>query len=389
MFGRKRTKPTHNRPDLEILTCQFEITPSDVDAERLLLVPAGQVKSTSGDFVMDAAGAGLVIKAFRDHGVDLVIDYDHQTLGGSYASPNGQAPAAGWIKALSFDGRQGLRGDVTWTPDGLHNIDSRSYKYISPVVCVRKSDRRVVGLHSAALTNKPAIAAMTPIAASESVDQFLLSLADPPEGGEEAEPVTGEFTETIDTMDADKLQAFVSRIVAELGLADDATGDDLLTALNTIIGAATEASTDRGRAGHQQNLVALREELRREMRVDHAIQQNVILAKHRTMALSLLTKDEALYEEFVNSSAAKARPPAGRTTPPHPGDTLVDRDKVVREAQREYRTDPDLRRVTTEDAVINLALRENGYEPIITPLGSTNNAPARFRPSSRTPATEF
>ena len=67
---------------------------------EVLVAPWGLVQSTSGTFVVDAEGAELAIRAFESQGTDLPIDYEHQTLGGRYASPSGQAPAAGWVKRL-------------------------------------------------------------------------------------------------------------------------------------------------------------------------------------------------------------------------------------------------------------------------------------------------
>ncbi len=142
--------------------------------QRILIVPWGEVRSDAGSFVMDDGAADSAIAAFTEHGTDLPIDYEHQTLGGAYSSPTGQAPAAGWVTSLakvspSDAGRDGapaepgLWGNVSWTGDGAERLASRQYRYLSPVALVRKRDRRLVGLHSAALTNKPAIVGMRPI----------------------------------------------------------------------------------------------------------------------------------------------------------------------------------------------------------------------------------
>ncbi|MBP7934369.1 MAG: hypothetical protein KA354_06940, partial [Phycisphaerae bacterium] len=67
---------------------------------RVLLVPWGEVASANGCFVVDELSAREVMAAFTAHGTDVPIDYEHQSLGGAYSSPSGQAPAAGWIRAL-------------------------------------------------------------------------------------------------------------------------------------------------------------------------------------------------------------------------------------------------------------------------------------------------
>ncbi|QDV91717.1 Mu-like prophage I protein [Phycisphaerae bacterium RAS2] len=138
---------------------------------EVLVAPWGRVRSTAGDFVLDEESARATMEAFSAHGTDVPIDYEHQTLGGAYSSPDGLAPAAGWIKALKLvrpeeasDGRAaGLWAEVQWTPEAAAKLASRQYRYVSPVALVRRSDRRLVGLHSAALTNKPAIIGMQPV----------------------------------------------------------------------------------------------------------------------------------------------------------------------------------------------------------------------------------
>jgi phage I-like protein len=138
---------------------------------QILISPWGRVESTAGSFLFDEQAAAATIEAFVAHGVDLPIDYEHQTLGGQYSAPDGLAPAAGWIKALRAVSPEqakdnqtpGLWAEVVWTPEASEKLVDRKYRYISPVALVRRSDSRVIGLHSAALTNKPAIVGMRPV----------------------------------------------------------------------------------------------------------------------------------------------------------------------------------------------------------------------------------
>lgn len=147
---------------------------------EVLIAPWGAVASSNGDFVLDEESAALVLAAFEAHGTDIPLDYEHQSLGGAYASPTGQAPAAGWIKALRVasprqcaDGVAGLFARVQWTDAARERLIAREYRYLSPVVLVRQSDRRVVALHSVALTNKPAIIGARPIVNAELVPAGL------------------------------------------------------------------------------------------------------------------------------------------------------------------------------------------------------------------------
>lgn len=122
----------------------------------ITLLPLGHVKSRKGDFEVDAESFRAMKRQLEDRGIDLVIDYEHQTLAGT------QAPAAGWVKELLLK-EDGIAARVEWTPAARKYLENREYRYISPVVSVRKSDSKATALYSAGLTNTPAIDGMTPI----------------------------------------------------------------------------------------------------------------------------------------------------------------------------------------------------------------------------------
>lgn len=126
------------------------------------VLPCGYVSSEKGDFIVDADSFHLM-KAYMEHrNIDVVIDYEHQTLN------DVQAPAGGWIKELVLKS-DGVYAKVAWTERARKYLINREYRYLSPVVQVRKRDRKAVQLHSVALTNTPAINGMTPIINSMSL----------------------------------------------------------------------------------------------------------------------------------------------------------------------------------------------------------------------------
>ncbi len=132
--------------------------------DRILVVPWGEVASAKGHFVVDVEAAARVLAAFERHGVELPIDLEHQTLGGEYSSPDGSAPAMAWISAMEPEEGVGIWATVAWTARGAEYVRKKEYRYLSPVtVCVRGTGR-VLRLHSVALTNKPAIEGMPPVA---------------------------------------------------------------------------------------------------------------------------------------------------------------------------------------------------------------------------------
>ena len=137
--------------------------------DRVLVVPWGNVESTKGDFIVDAECAAAVIEAFKAQRVDLPIDFEHTTVGGEFSSPTGEAPAVGWIKSLSAVEGEGIFAEVEWTEHGAELVETKAYRYLSPVTLLWKKDRRLAALHSVALTNKPAITGMHPIVNKDKV----------------------------------------------------------------------------------------------------------------------------------------------------------------------------------------------------------------------------
>lgn len=308
--------------------------------ERVCLAPWGDVTSTNGAFTVDEQSAREVVAAFKAHGTELPIDYEHQSLGGSYASPNGQAPAAGWIRELHVvtpdDAREGeiagLWAEVTWTEAARAKLAAREYRYISPVVIVRKDDRRVVALHSAALTNKPAIVGMTPLVHREQTET-------PETTASELTPAEAEAVEAIR---------------GELGLSEDATRETILLAAKTQL---AELSCER--RVHEA-----------ERRVEQAMQTGKLMPRQRRWALELAMHDPDAFDNWAASAPVVIAP--GRVEPPDSPDAgSRNREAVIASARLRFRSEPVLSQLTTEQAWIQLTLREAGLEP------SDNNTSVR------------
>lgn len=130
--------------------------------EVIRVLPKGHVSSTKGDFEVDDRDIAGIIRQFKARRLDLVIDYEHQTLS------DVQAPAAGWIKDL-YPGEDALMARVEWTKKGREYIANKEYRYLSPVVLVKKADQHAAVFHSAALTNTPAITGMFAIINSDAL----------------------------------------------------------------------------------------------------------------------------------------------------------------------------------------------------------------------------
>ena len=173
--------------------------------KEIKILPLGRVRSQKGDFTVDEESFELIRKQFRDRKLDLVIDYEHQTLA------NVQAPAAGWIKDL-YKGGDAIVAKVEWTARAAEYLRNKEYRYLSPVVLVRKRDQKATAIHSVALTNTPAIDGMFALVNS-------LDIEDLSEGG--------------NIMD-------LKELAQALGLPEDAAEDEVRKALADAARAAAE-----------------------------------------------------------------------------------------------------------------------------------------------------
>lgn len=280
---------------------------------RIMLVPWGPIKSTRGDFVVDEESARLVSEAFVAHRTDVPIDYEHQTLGGEFAAPDGQAPAAAWIKAIDAEPGVGLFARIEWTARARERLLAREYRYLSPVGLVRKSDRKLVAIHSAALTNKPAIAGMEAIVNKSAV---------------------GDETETSKAL----------RVLADqLEVADGAGVVEVLRASSRRL---LELETVEQQAGAKRRVVA-------------AMRMGRLLESQRGWAEALVLKDPACFEEWLRTApvvVAIGKEPAGQVNGCGAGDGVTG---VEARARQEYRASGFVRSLTSEEAYVKDAVRES------------------------------
>ncbi|MDR8523473.1 phage protease [Shewanella fidelis] len=118
----------------------------------------------AGKWLMDEA-AFTALQANTPHqSGDLVIDYEHQTLN---KEKNGQpAPAAGWfsIDDLQYRQGEGLFIKPRFTDNAIAYLSAKEYKYFSLVFGYDTNTGRPQFIHSAALTNRPGVDGMLPLA---------------------------------------------------------------------------------------------------------------------------------------------------------------------------------------------------------------------------------
>jgi phage I-like protein len=94
-----------------------------------------------------------IVDAFEANGADLPVDIEHST---ELKAPEGDpAPAVGWIKGLEVREDGAIYGLVDWNDDGRWMIESKQYRYISPVFIYNAKTSSIVRLTSVGLTNNP------------------------------------------------------------------------------------------------------------------------------------------------------------------------------------------------------------------------------------------
>ncbi|MCE2594411.1 phage protease [Motilimonas cestriensis] len=158
----------HNS-NIAALAAELDLNVSDGWVQ---LLPAGHFSAVDGrpvdvpskQWFIDADVTQAMLAATPHQLGDLVIDYEHQTLN---SPKNGQPnPAAGYFSVNEIDWRegQGLFIKPRWSDKALAYLHAKEYRYLSCVFGYDKATGHPTFLHSAALTNRPALDGMTPLA---------------------------------------------------------------------------------------------------------------------------------------------------------------------------------------------------------------------------------
>lgn len=190
--------------------------------ELIRLLPLGEVVLGDGreSFLVTRASLDKIMAAWNKRGNDMVIDYEHQTVTGQ------EAPAAGWVKALT-PGADGLWARVVWTDRAKEFIEKREYRYFSPVVDLGEG-REVVDLLHAALTNFPAMTRMVPLVLQH-------------QGCGEGDPVAGPGRPGENETESEEVRKLrggnmiVGKLRLIFGLQDDAPEDQILTRATDLV----------------------------------------------------------------------------------------------------------------------------------------------------------
>jgi len=263
---------------------------------QIKFLPVGEVKSLEGDFHVDDETFESMDRIIKSRGLEIVIDYEHQTL------RDVQAPAAGWVKSIHKTD-EALVADVEWTEKAKEYLKNKEYKYISPVVLVRKKDRKALVLHSIALTNTPAVDGMFKVVnkmASNEVDlneydkdskggnemelSVLIKLLGLKEDATEADVKAAiEALQTKKDDDDAKVEIVANKtITGLLGLTEDAKTEDVVTEIMALKNTQTQVNAE--------DLVEL------------ALKDGKITAAQKEWAVGYAEDDPEGFKLFVNKA---------------------------------------------------------------------------------------
>ncbi len=329
---------------------------------RILIAPWGDVESTQGQFFVDGQAVAATIEQFREHGTDIPIDFEHQTLGGSYSSPDGLAPAAGWIKNLIGIESVGRMAAVEWTELGLEHLQKRQYRYLSPVALIRKSDRRLVGLHSAALTNKPAIVGMEALVNREDTAVSNRTSPIPSVDTAVAHGEVKNSTQTVQIAQAPDESGFHSACGSLNNVLEEESMVETLEKLRKQLDMDQQGGARQVLVAASQRIAELEQQEEAkgaEARVAEAMTAGKLTESQRDWALKLALSDAQSFDEWT--AAAPVIVNLGRTAAPSASDPAEQTSRLVAaRARSEYRCESVLQALTSEDAYVQQAMKESG-----------------------------
>ena len=174
------------------------------------LCPFGKYQGAQQLQVCDRQAFEQVIADWRDGGSkEILMDFEHKS---EVDKIDSDTRAAAWITNLAIDDERGLVGDLKFTDEGADAVSNRRLRFLSPVWPL-DGDGRPTHLKSVALTNTPRI----PVAP-------VLNKAQPGDVNVE-----------------DKENETMDKIKEALGLAPEASEEDVLNAVTALVQKSKDA----------------------------------------------------------------------------------------------------------------------------------------------------
>lgn len=133
-------------------------------SDRIELIPVGRFRTADDRpaFSLDDPAAVIADSLAAAPGHVLPIDFDHRSFADQGSA---DSRAAGWITGMTVEGDR-IMASVEWTAEGRTALESRAYRFVSPVFRNRP-DGQVVLIEGAGLINNPALPQLRQLASKE------------------------------------------------------------------------------------------------------------------------------------------------------------------------------------------------------------------------------
>lgn len=198
---------------------QIALNAEGTAPEWIELIPAGfDVRGRDGRAWINP-DPQAVVEATAADTHPLPLDWEHAT---ETRAPQGlDAPAAGWIEETAVREGGSIWGRVDWTLRGRQMVEGKEYRFVSPVFAYDKVTGVIRRLVNAALTNTPNLLLTALNRQSDDGGEDQLH-REPPE----------------------QTLSIATRLATVLGLASNATEDDIVTAVTEARAANRSGSVD-------------------------------------------------------------------------------------------------------------------------------------------------
>ena len=214
-----------------------------VAPEWIQVLPAiqGELRTHDhrGPYIIDDIDA-LIAASFAEARTGKIpIDQDHAM---DKAAPRGDpAPSRGWITELQAR-EDGLFAKVEWTKVGAELVSDRAYGGVSPVLMVPPGKKNVKFIREVSLVNRPNLRDMAALQSQESSEMLneLIQMLGLAEDATEEQVKSKIKSLTASAKEASAQSEDISAVAKAAGLKEDATVEEITAAVQTTMDASSD-----------------------------------------------------------------------------------------------------------------------------------------------------
>jgi hypothetical protein len=151
----------------EVLTATVSLPSGELEpAVEFRIFRAGINRINGREYLFDEVAAQSVMADYHDHGVELAIDLEHESLKES-ATREDSKDARGYA-SLELRGGELWATQVKWGPDGIRRIREKTQKFISPAYTANAETGRIETVVNLSLVAAPGTHGALPLAAARA-----------------------------------------------------------------------------------------------------------------------------------------------------------------------------------------------------------------------------